>query len=85
MAVSEGFIQGPIDSSGKKVDTTTVIQTDLGIAHREGAVIVDGEILAARTKVLQREPRPSEYGPVVRPNDPELYHMLGAIHETLLI
>lgn len=66
MAVTEGFVQGPPDSTGKKVDTSTVIQTDGGTAHREGSVIADPENLAARASVQGQEPGPLDYGAVVR-------------------
>ena len=66
MAVTEGYVQGPPDSTGKKIDTTTVTQTDLSTVHREGAVLVDAETLAARAKVRGDRPDFGDYALVVR-------------------
>lgn len=65
MAVSESYIQGPLDGAGKKVDTATV-STGEGSVHRQHVVIGDPETAAARAKVTDAVPGAADYGLVVR-------------------
>jgi len=69
MAVNEGNIgvQENASSSAKKLDTTTVTQTDATTAHREVVVLADPETLGAYTKVTNAVPTDAAYGSVTRP------------------
>jgi len=66
MAANESYVQGPPDSTGKKVDTTTVTNAAGDTVHREGAVVADPSDANARAKVTNAEPKPYDHGSVVR-------------------
>src|SRR5262245_5274110 len=50
MAVTDSYIQGPVDGVGKKVDTTAVT-TGAGAVERESVSIADPEFAARRAGV----------------------------------
>ena len=65
MAIVEGNIS--VGSTGKVLDTTTVVQTDSTVAHREAVTITDGENLAGRALVDNAQSPGEVYGLVTRP------------------
>ena len=60
--MTDGFIQLPVDSSGKKLVTA-----DLGASgHRQQIVVADPTTLAAEAAVINGSPAGTEYGLMVR-------------------
>lgn len=61
MAVEEGTIE--VTTTGDKLDTAVVEQTDGTLAHREAVVLTDPEKLGHRANVLTRGPAPRRHDP----------------------
>ncbi len=61
MAVTEGTIE--VTTTGDKLDTTKVTQTDGTVAHREAVAIADPERLGHRANILTRGPAPRRHDP----------------------
>ena len=67
MAITEGYVQGPPQSTGEKIDVTKVTQSDGTVVDREGAWIADPEQLAYRANVRPADPAETDLGVVTRP------------------
>jgi len=76
MAVTEGAID--VGTTGEKLDTTKVTQTDETTAHREAVVLTDPETLAARAGVKGTEELSTRYALQVQ--DDKIDDLISAVH-----